>query len=72
MRLYNKQNQLLMVENFTQTEEKTYINDVEDITIKVEESFEAKIKEEIQNLVIEPNQEVIGRILNYSKSLSKK
>lgn len=60
-----------MVENFTQTEEKTYINDVEDITIKVEESFEAKIKEEIQNLVIEPNQEVIGRILNYSKSLSK-
>ncbi|WP_132778894.1 hypothetical protein [Sphingobacterium alimentarium] len=61
-----------MVENFTQTEEKTYINDVEDITIKVEESFEAKIKEEIQNLVIEPNQEVIGRILNYSKSLSKK
>lgn len=61
-----------MVENFTQTEEKTYINDVEDITIKVEESFEAKIKEEIQNLVIEPNQEVIGRILNYSKSLSRK
>ncbi len=72
MRLYNKQNQLLMVENFTQTEEKTYINDVEDIAIKVEESFEAKIKEEIQNLVIEPNQEVIGRILHYSKSLSKK
>lgn len=61
-----------MVENFTQTEEKTYTNDVENINIKIEESFEAKIKEEIKNLVIEPNQEVIGRILQYSKSLSKK
>lgn len=61
-----------MVENFTQLEEKTYTNDVEDINIKIEEAFEAKIKDEIKNLVIEPNQEVIGRILQYSKSLSKK
>ena len=61
-----------MVENFTQLEEKTYTNDVEDINIKIEDAFEAKIKDEIKNLVIEPNQEVIGRILQYSKSLSKK
>ena len=61
-----------MVENFTQLEEKNYTNDVEDINIKIEEAFEAKIKDEIKNLVIEPNQEVIGRILQYSKSLSKK
>jgi hypothetical protein len=58
-----------MVENFTQTEEKTYTNEVD---IKIENTFEAKIKEEIQNLVIEPNQSVIDSILQYSKTFSKK
>jgi len=58
-----------MVENFTQTEEKTYTNEVD---IKFEDTFEAKIKEEIQNLAIEPNQSVIDSILQYSKTFSKK
>ena len=58
-----------MVENFTQTEHETYTNEVEEL---IEETFEAKIKEEIKNLVIEPNQNVIGRILQYSKTFSKK
>lgn len=58
-----------MVENFTQTEEKTYTNEVEN---KIEDKFEAKIKEEIRNLVIEPNQSVIDKILQYSKTFSKK
>lgn len=58
-----------MVENFTQTEEKTYTNVVD---IKLEDIFEAKIKEEIQNLAIEPNQSVIDSILQYSKTFSKK
>ncbi|WP_188347407.1 MULTISPECIES: hypothetical protein [Sphingobacterium] len=58
-----------MVENFTQTEEKTYTNDVEN---KIEDKFEAKIKEEIKNLGIEPNQSTIDNILQYSKSFSKK
>ena len=58
-----------MVENFTQKEEKTYINEVEN---KIEDTFEAKIKEEIKNLGIEPNQSTIDNILQYSKSFSKK
>ena len=58
-----------MVENFTQTEHETYTNEVENL---IEDTFEAKIKEEIKNLVIEPNQNVIGRILQYSKTFSKK
>jgi len=58
-----------MVENFTQTEHETYTNEVEEL---IEDAFEAKIKEEIKNLVIEPNQNVIGRILQYSKTFSKK
>lgn len=58
-----------MVENFTKTEEKTYTNEVEN---KIEETFEAKIKEEIRNLVIEPNQSVIDNILQYSKTFSRK
>ncbi|MBD1428006.1 MULTISPECIES: hypothetical protein [Sphingobacterium] len=58
-----------MVENFTQTEHETYTNEVEEL---IEDTFEAKIKEEIKNLVIEPNQNVIGRILQYSKTFSKK
>ena len=62
-----------MVENFTQTEEKTYINETEDIiSTLVEDTFETKIKEEIRNLVIEPNPSVIDRILQHSKSFSKK
>ena len=58
-----------MVENFTQTEHETYTNEVEEL---IEDTFEAKIKEEIKNLVIEPHQNVIGRILQYSKTFSKK
>jgi len=58
-----------MVENFTQTEEKTYSNEVENI---VEDAFEAKVKEEIQNLALEPSQSVIDKILQYSKTFSKK
>jgi len=58
-----------MVENFTQTEEKTYTNDVEN---KIDDKFKAKIKEEIKNLGIEPNQSTIDNILQYSKSFSKK
>ena len=58
-----------MVENFTQTEDETYTNEVEYI---VEDTFEAKIKEEIKNLVIEPNQNMIGRILQYSKTFRRK
>ncbi|WP_225555143.1 hypothetical protein [Sphingobacterium bovistauri] len=58
-----------MVENFTQTEEKTYTS-VDETTN--EEAFEAKIKNEIKNLIIEPNQSTIDNILQYSKTFSKK
>ena len=58
-----------MVENFTQTEEKTYTNEVDN---KIENTFETKIKEEIQNLVVEPSQSTIDSILQYSKKFSKK
>ena len=58
-----------MVENFTHIETYTYINEQENIII--EDTFEIKIKEEIRNLSKNPNQSVIDRILQYSKSLSK-
>lgn len=69
MRLYSNKNQLLMVENFTQIEEKTYTNELEYI---IEDKFEAKIKEDIRNLSIEPNQSMIDNILQYSKTFSRK
>lgn len=63
---------MLMVENFTPTEEEeTYINDVENITT-IEDTFEAKIKEEVKKIGILPSQSVIDRILQYSKSFGKK
>ncbi|MGN0002617.1 MAG: hypothetical protein ACI35V_04205 [Sphingobacterium composti] len=58
-----------MVENFTQTEDLvTYTNEVD---TKIEDIFEVKLKEEIQNLVLEPKQSVIDSILQYSKTFSK-
>lgn len=62
---------MLMVENFTPTEEETYINDVENITT-IDDTFEAKIKEEVKKIGIPPSQSVIDRILQYSKSFGKK
>lgn len=62
---------MLMVENFTPTEEETYINDVENITT-IEDTFEATIKEEVKKIGIPPSQSVIDRILQYSKSFGKK
>lgn len=61
-----------MVENFTPKNDQTYTNEIEQITVKNEDTFEAIIKDKIQYLATEPSQSLIDNILQYSKSLSKK
>ena len=60
-----------MVENFTPTNEETYNGELKEFDIKVEDSFEKKIKANIQSLIKDPNEKVVENILNYSKSLRK-
>lgn len=60
-----------MVENFTKTEKQTYTNE-KDIISQNEETFEAKIKDEMKSLLVEPPQSTIENILHYSKTFGKK
>lgn len=61
-----------MVENYTPQKDETYSSELENVEKISDDLFEEKIIHSIKDLVIEPNQEVIESILNYSKTYSDK
>ncbi|TJY63388.1 hypothetical protein FAZ19_17530 [Sphingobacterium alkalisoli] len=58
-----------MVENFTKTESLTYEGIAGDNKIETEEQFEEKLKATIKKFTKAPSDQIIEKILSYSKSL---
>jgi hypothetical protein len=72
LRLLNEQlkNKMLMVENFTQTKDEAYDDDVLEMIVQVDEEFESQVRRNMQSLMKEPRQCIVDNILNYSVSRS--
>jgi hypothetical protein len=70
LRLLNEQlkNKMLMVENFTQTKDEAYDDDVLEMIVQVDEEFESQVRRNMQSLMKEPRQCIVDNILNYSVS----
>jgi|GEM_PF-5796601 len=59
-----------MVENFTTVNESTFENVLNQDTtaITLDDGFEKKIKQNLQNLKKEPSKKTIENLINYSKT----
>jgi hypothetical protein len=66
LRLLNEQlkNKMLMVENFTQTKDEAYDDDVLEMIVQVDEEFESQVRRNMQSLMKEPRQCIVDNILN--------
>jgi hypothetical protein len=69
LRLLNEQlkNKMLMVENFTQTKDEAYDDDVLEMIVQVDEEFESQVRRNMQSLPTPTcggvgTQEIIGLI----------